>query len=333
MKFLIVGLGSMGKRRIRNLQKLGFDDLIGFDIKQERIDETTKKFKIQTISNINNAIKLKPDVMIISTPPNLHLQYAKIAVKNNIHFFTELNLISKDVEKIIKLISKSSIQAKPSCTMLFNPLFKEIKKIIQNNSLGKIYFIHHHTGQYLPDWHPWENYRDFFVSKKDTGGAKEMVAFELIWLNQIFSNISTLYSEQNKISNLDTDIDDIYQIMIKFKNNVRCNMIVDVLSKPAFKESIIIGEKGSMKCDFGKKSLLFYKNNKWIRKKINIGKITKGYSSAIPSEKIYEDEIKCFIKSINCKKKYPFDFISELKILKYIDSMKLSNIKGKKIKI
>ena len=46
MKFLIVGLGSMGKRRIRNLQKLGFDNLIGFDIKKERLDEVSKKFKV-----------------------------------------------------------------------------------------------------------------------------------------------------------------------------------------------------------------------------------------------------------------------------------------------
>ena len=331
MKFLIVGLGSMGKRRIRNLQKLGFNNLIGFDIKKERLDEVSKKFKINTISNIENAIKLKPDIMIISTPPDLHLKYVTIAVNNNIHFFTELNLISKDVEKIIKLTSENHIQAKPSCTMLFNPLFKEIKKIVQNGSLGKIYFIRHHTGQYLPDWHPWENYRNFFVSKKETGGAKEMVAFELIWLTEIFSDISTLYSEQDKISDLDTDIDDIYQIMIKFKNNVRCNLIVDVVSKPAFKECIIIGEKGSMKCDFVKKSLSIYKNGKWTRKKIDIGKITTGYSTGIPSERIYEEEIKSFIQSVNRKKKYPFDFITELKILKYIDTMKLSSMRGKKI--
>jgi len=332
MKFLIVGLGSMGKRRIRNLQKLGLNDLIGFDIKKERLNESSKKFKIKTVSKINDAIKLKPDVMIISTPPNLHLKYAKIAGKNNINFFTELNLISKDVEKIIKLILKNSIQARPSCTMLFNPLFKEIKKVIQNGSLGKIYFINHHTGQYLPDWHPWENYRDFFVSKKNTGGAKEMVAFELIWMTDIFSNISTLYSEQDKISDLDIDIDDIYQIMIKFENNVRCNMIIDVVSKPALKECIVIGEKGTLKCDFVKKSIFIYKNNKWLRKKIDTGKITKGYSSGIPAERVYEEEIKNFIQFLNHKKEYPFDFITELKILKTLDAMKLSNSKGKKLK-
>ena len=95
LKIIIVGLGSMGKRRIRNLLKLGYCDIIGFDPRNDRRKESKKKYNIHSVSTIEEGLEHKPNVMIISTPPDLHYTYAKIAIKNNIHFFTELNLSSK----------------------------------------------------------------------------------------------------------------------------------------------------------------------------------------------------------------------------------------------
>ncbi len=49
MKILQIGLGSMGKRRIRNFQALGLKDIVGFDFRNDRRDEAEKKYKIKTI--------------------------------------------------------------------------------------------------------------------------------------------------------------------------------------------------------------------------------------------------------------------------------------------
>ena len=64
--------------------------------------ESEKLYKITTDSTINEGLKKNPICMIISTPPNLHYKYAVIAIKNNIHFFTEVNISSSDVKKIIQ---------------------------------------------------------------------------------------------------------------------------------------------------------------------------------------------------------------------------------------
>ena len=108
LKIIVVGLGSMGKRRIRNLLKLGYDDIIGFDPRNDRRNESKKKYKLHTVSTIEEGLEHKPDVMINSTPPDLHYTYAKIAIKNNIHFFTEVNLSSKDTKKIIQKLKNKS---------------------------------------------------------------------------------------------------------------------------------------------------------------------------------------------------------------------------------
>ena len=44
-------------------------------------------------------------------------------------------------------------------------------------------------GHFLPNWHPWEDYRKFYASKKETGAAREVVPFELIWIIALFSKI------------------------------------------------------------------------------------------------------------------------------------------------
>ena len=322
----------MGKRRVRNLLKLGYDDIIGFDPRSDRRKESNKKYKIQTFSSIEESLSYNPKIMIISTPPDLHYPYANIAIKNNIHFFTEVNLSSTDVKKIIqKLKKKKSLVGVPSCSTLYNPVIKELSKIIKKSSTGKILTVYHHFGHYLPNWHPWEDYRKFYVSKKETGAAREVVPFELIWMTHLFSEIKSVYGQIAKISKLKTNIDDIYEILFEFKNGIHCILVIDVIASPAFSETKIITEKGVILCDHNLGLIKQNYNSKWTSKKLNMGKIAKGYKGNTGSETLYEEEMNSFMNAVLKKKKYPFLYEKELKILKILDSIEKSNKSGKKI--
>lgn len=333
LKILIIGLGSMGKRRIRNLLKLGFKDLIGFDVTASRRIETKNFFPILIVSSIKDALKHKPNVMIISTPPDKHLNYVKIAIKNNIDFFTEVNLISEHVKKIIQLTRKTSLICSPSFTMHFHPLIKELKKLLQKDTIGNILIIQHHSGQYLPNWHPWEDYRKFFVSKKITGGAREIVPVELVWLTYLFNEIKSVMANVEKISKLDVKIDDVYQILMKFKNNINCSLTIDVLSIPSFRETKIIGEDGTILCDFNNGTLKILKGKTVKEISLKLGNIAKGYGGSTPPEALYEEEIKTFLDSIENRKKYFYSFDEELKILHVLDAIEKSSKMKQEIRL
>jgi len=321
----------MGKRRIRNLKKLGYTELIGFDPRKDRRNEVWIKYKISSVKTFEDALEKKPDCMIISTPPDLHFKYADIAIKENIHFFTEVNLSSRDVAKIIRKLKEKSIVGVPSCTMLYNPVVKKLKQLINKQKIGKILTVYHHFGHYLPNWHPWEDYRKFYVSKKETGGAREIVPFELIWLIYLFSEIKSVYGSIRKISNLEADIDDIYQILVEFKNGIQCILVIDVISFPAFNETKIIGEKGVILCDHNKELIKIGKREKWKTLKLKTGKVAKGYKGSTPSESLYEEEMQNFIGAVTKGKKYPLSFKDEFRILKILDFIEASNKKGKRL--
>lgn len=331
MKILIIGLGSMGKRRIRNLQKLGYSEILGFDIQKTRRNESTKKYKIRTYDNVLDAISQKPQAIIISTPPDLHLKYALLAIKYNIDFFMELNHSSKHVKQIIKKMKGKKLLAAPSCTMQYHPVVLELQKILEKNIIGKILQIHHYNGQNLASWHPWENYKTFFVSKKETGGAKELVPFELNWIVHLFSKIKSVSSNVEKISDLDVNIDDIYQIHTHFKNGIIGNLIFDVIANPSFRETKLIGKNGVVLCDFKNGIIKINTGKKWKIKKLKMGKTALGYTGNTPSDSIYETEMKNFLLSVKRKQKYPFDLKADLEILTILDAIELSAKKDKTI--
>lgn len=321
----------MGKRRIRNLLALGYENIIGFDPREDRRTETNKNYHIDTFSDFNSALSTKPEVMIISTPPDLHRKYSELAIKNKINFFTEVNLFSKDIRKIITLTKGKPIVGVPSCTMRFHPVVKELKKLLDNGSIGKVLTIYHHFGHFLPDWHPWEDYRKFYVAKRETGGAREIVPFELVWLVYLFSHIKSVYGDTRKLSKLDVDIDDIYQAVLEFDNHIVCTFVIDVFTKPSIRETKIIGEKGVIICDFNEGIIKIGKDENWRTIKVKMGKVAKGYKGSTPPETLYEEEMKHFLDAVKNKRKYPHLLQDELKILDVLDAMEESSKKEKKL--
>ena len=154
MKFLVVGLGSMGKRRIRNLQYLEAGEITGFDLREDRCQEAEKKYGIKSFKVFEEAIMENPDIFIISTPPDQHIEYALIAAKSNKHFFTEVGLSTEGIDELVTLSKKKNIVAAVSCSMRFHPAVQVIKKLVKKKEIGRILAFTHHCGHFLPDWHP-----------------------------------------------------------------------------------------------------------------------------------------------------------------------------------
>lgn len=331
LKFLIVGLGSMGKRRIRNLNYLKQNDIIGFDPKEERRIEVNEKYGIVAFSGIEDALDQKPDAMIISTPPDLHMKYAKIAIENNIHFFTEASVIQNEMQDVILKLKNTNLVALPSCTMRYHPIVKQVNSILNSQKIGKLLAVLYHSGQYLPDWHPWEDYRKFYVSRRDTGACREIVPFEIVWIRQMFGKIVNVMSNKTKVSKLEADIDDIYTILLEFENGIQGNITVDVISRFPYRQLKILGENGVVFADWSEKIVRYYtKEDGWKEQLIDDGKVEKNY---IHGEGMYIEEMNNFIRTIKKEITIPYNFVEDLNILKILEAIETSSKYGRREKI
>ena len=130
-------------------------------------------------------------------------------------------------------------------TMVLSPLI-DVQKLLQQNSIGEIRHVHFHMSAHLADWHPWERYQDFFMSKKELGGGA--LLDESHWIDLMiwfFGMPVSLIGKVNKISDLEIDSDDIVDIIFFYKN-MHITMHLDLFARPHEKSIRFVGEEGSI---------------------------------------------------------------------------------------
>lgn len=325
--FLQIGLGSMGKRRIRNLLYHGIkkENISGFDPQKSRCLETNKKYGTETFSNYQKALKkTNPDAYIISSPPDTHWPYFLYAAKNKKHLFVEHPTTDRGYKELLGLMDGSFI-AVPSCTLRFHPAVKMIKKIISEKQIGEIFSFQYHLSQYLPFWHPWEDFRKVYFSKKKTGACREMFAFELSWLSHALDlqRVSKILGFTEKLSDLDMSADDAYSAILKFKDGTVGNMTIDLLSRKPFRTLRIIGSGGVLQWEWQDDEIKIFnaKSNDWKIVKLKKGKSEKDY---ITTEDMYEEEIGHFLRAIEKKYPHPFTFEENQRYLQVLFALEKS---------
>jgi predicted dehydrogenase len=254
LRILVVGLGSMGRRRLRNLTHLGGVDLAGLEPGDERRAQVAAEFGIPAFGDLESAFaQFDPQALVISTPPDRHTEYAIEAARRGVHFFTEASVVPGDTDELIQVARGAGVVGAPSCTMRFHPAVQRVRERIEAGAIGKPLLVTHHVGQYLPDWHPWEDYRTFYVARRETGAAREIVPFELNWMAYLFGAVTDVVGLKAKLSSLEVDIDDVYSALTRFESGVQCNLVIEVVSRPAIRRARIVGEEGTLVWDWNER--------------------------------------------------------------------------------
>lgn len=297
----------MGKRRIRNLFANGEKDIIGFNPTSEMRKEAEEKYGIRTVGDFN---KLSPDdfdAVIISAPPNAHGDYIRWALKHKKHFFVE-HPTSDDGYDDIFASNDINIVKAPSCTFRFYTPIKMMKQILDNKKIGKIFAFQYHMGQYLPDWHPWEDYRQVYFSKKETGACREMFPFELIWINWLMgSEVNNVSGFMGHVSDLDMGADDTLMASVKYQNGIMGNILIDVIARASFRTLRILGSEGVLDWERFDHEIKLYdaKTKSWENIPVPKGVPEPGY---VNEEEMYNNEIKAWLDAIYGKAPYPYTF-------------------------
>jgi predicted dehydrogenase len=308
MRFLVVGLGSMGKRRVRNLQALGHTSLTGYDPRKDRREEASSRYGIDTYESFEQALAQgAPDALIISTDPSSHMDYAMPAAEKGLHCFIEASVVDGDrIAQLCNQIGNSGTVIVPSCTMRYYPGPIKIRELLGQGMLGKPLNLNYLTGQYLPDWHPWEHIQNFYVSRRSTGGGREIVPFELTWLNEVFGSPQPLACVKGKVTDMAADIDDIYHCLLRYPQGMLANITVEVISRPkATRELHILGSEGRLVFSSEENCVRYIRvgDSDWTRIPLGSGTIEAGY---INPEEPYISEMADFIKAVEAADRHAF---------------------------
>ena len=323
MKFLVVGLGSMGCRRIRLLQRISINNVVvGVDAREDRCRRAEHDFKIATEQDLMRALDLhRPDCVVISTSPVSHAKLIEMCLLAGCHVFTEINLIPDGYDENILLANSNNKVLFLSSTFLYRD---EITYIANKISLAKESVRYsYHVGQYLPDWHPWEKVEDFFVGDKKTNGCRELLAIELPWIIKTFGRIEEYHVIKEKISSLKVDYNDSYAIMLRHSDGHVGTIHVDVVSRKAVRNLELWSENLYITWDGSSDGLYDYNIENKENQKVNLYEDAcheNGYADFIV-ENAYENELRCFINEVNGINSARYSFEEDKAILQMIDDI------------
>jgi predicted dehydrogenase len=246
MAVLIIGLGSMGRRRARVLRRLGETELFGYDKNQVRLDSAVTSLGITAVQNPWDFIKnTQLELVVISTPPNAHAKYLAHSMSVGTPAFIEASVTElSELEAIRADAGFDDHLVFPSLTMLFFSQIQKLKAVLP--AIGRVLLLTYHVGQHVEDWHPWEKPQEYYVSNPETGACRELVPFEFGWLTNIFGEIVPTASHLSNIGLDSLKIASAYSIQAELgKGSARANLVIEVLSRPGATRMLkIIGDRG-----------------------------------------------------------------------------------------
>ena len=326
---LIIGSGSIGQRHIRNLNRIGINDIIALRSKKGHYKKLPKDLQVIEVGSWDDAIGEKPDIAIISNPTSLHLEAAS-TISNHVKGVFIEKPLSSSLDKCQELIDSlyaNQVVSFVGHNLMFHPIIKKIIKFYDENDVGEIINIQCQVGQWLPDWHPYEDYKKAYFSRKDLGGGVALTLIHEIHLViELAGQPIRVSGEITGYKKLDLDVDVCSDLMLKHKTGAVSQIHLDYLQQPSHRSGLVTFEKAWLGYDFSKMEVTGQRINEEPQMLWN--------NSDYDSNQMYVDQLKEFIRFVEeGRVKHQYDAISSVESLKVVDAFFKSNKTGKKVDI
>jgi len=257
MNYLVIGGGSIGKRHMRNLAAIGVSpgSIAAVEVRQDRVKEIGDMLKIRTVyPSLNAALKeSRFDAALVCAPTHLHISMGIKLAEKGIHILMEKPLAHnlEGVQVFREAVKKNKIVVEMAYVFRFSPLTSKVKELLEKKAIGKILYARGEFSEYLPDWHPWEDYRTFYMAKKSQGGGSILDQSHIMDLiHYLMGGFRAVYAVNTKLSNLEIEADDFAEMVVTLKNGVTVSIHTDIFGREHKKYLEIKGEKGNILWDF-----------------------------------------------------------------------------------
>jgi predicted dehydrogenase len=224
MRILIAGLGAIGQRHARNLRALRGDDLELLAYRRRRLrhviteslarDDThdvEAELGVAVYDDLDAALTSRPDAVFVCTPSSQHLEIAQRAAEAGCHLFVEKPVSDSlaGTDRLLAAVAAKRLVALTGCQWRFHPCVRALKDVLASDALGAPYDVTIDYADYLPDWHPYEDYRQSYAARSELGGGvilTQIHDYDLaFWL---FGTPHTVQASGGRYGHLEIDVED-----------------------------------------------------------------------------------------------------------------------------
>lgn len=274
MKFLIAGSGSIGRRHLRHLVSQGEHEVVLYRTNLATLpDDELAEYSVET--DLDKALAQKPDAVIVSNPTALHLEVALPAAKAGCHILLE-KPVSHSLDGLDELqreVDAQGVGVLVGFQFRYHPGLRKAVELLKEGAVGQAVSFRIHWGEYLPDWHPWEDYRQSYAARKDLGGGVILtLTHPLDYARWLFGEVTQLSAFAGYSGELDIEVEDMAEINLRFESGVIGSIHLDYNQRPQRHQMEVVCTGGTILWDHaGELKVYSAENEGWTEYPAPVG--------------------------------------------------------------
>lgn len=274
---LMIGLGSIGQRHVRNLKRLLSDqcEISAYRVRrlQQTFSDTMQirdgvdletEYHIKVYTDLKEALypereQEKPDLVFITNITSKHMECALAAAEAGCHIFLEKPVSDSidGVERLMKLKEEKKIRIFMGYQNRYHVCIKKLEEYLNDDVLGQLVSVDAAFCERLTTMHTYEDYSTTYMARKEMGGGPvlNLQIHDLDYLQWLFGMPDSVYAATGKHSRLKIDVEDhaVISYVTKYRGNpLTITSRSDFLQYPPVHTCRVVGEKGRIELDFNR---------------------------------------------------------------------------------
>lgn len=250
---LIAGLGSIGRRHLRNLRALGWEDLVLYRTGRSTLpDDELQGLPVER--DLEQALeRWRPVAVVVANPTALHLHVALPAAEAGCHLLLEkpISHTREGVDRLQAAVARSGSRVLVGFQFRFHPALQQARRLLQEGAIGRPVTARVHWGEYLPDWHPWEDYRKGYSARADLGGGVVLtLCHPFDYLRWLLGEVETVWGWTGRLGDLDLEVEDTAEALLRFGSGALASVHLDYLQRPPTHRLEVVGTEGTLRWDY-----------------------------------------------------------------------------------
>jgi len=252
MRALIVGCGSIGRRHLSNLKSLVESEIFAFR-HAEDVDPELSRLGVVRAPTLEDGLSERPDLAIVANPTALHVATASAIAAAGVPFLLEKPVSDRleGVPELLRRVDEKGTFGLVGYNLRFHPGLAQVRDWLESGRIGRPLSLRVEVGQYLPDWHPSEDYRASYSARRDLGGGVTLdLSHELDLVHWLLGPARELTAVVSRVSDLDIDTEDVAEIVMCLENGSVASVHMDYLQRAPHRSLRLVGSEGTIEWDY-----------------------------------------------------------------------------------
>lgn len=260
MKAAVVGIGSVGRRHLGNLLRLGLTDIVAVS-EHNRLASLSLEGRAVAVSNeFQRTLEAKPDLVVVANPTHLHLEYLRRAIDAGCHVYMEkpAAISAAGLKPLADEANRRGLVIAVGTMYRFNERLESLRARLRRGDIGEPLAVESVIGEHIADYHPGEDYRLSYTARKAMGGGVLLTQIHQIdWLLWLFGSFETVFATGGKVTDLQIDVEDSVSYLMRTADGRPAYGHLNYVQRPKRAGLVVTGSRGRLEWDLFAHKLTF----------------------------------------------------------------------------